>query len=156
MFKGKESFSKKVEFSLDNGHNRGHPFEASSSQAIAQPATLVLAVDDDDDNLVLIECALELMGVSCAVARTGNEAMELISSRPFSLILLDIVLPDINGIQIIHWLRQQPCTHSIPVIAVTALARSGDRDRIMKAGFTDYLLKPYLLEDLNRLVQRYL
>ena len=117
---------------------------------------LVMVVDDDDDNLTLLEYALELINVSFRAVKTGHEAIALARQHQFSLILLDILLPDMNGIQVLQWLRQHTDNGYTPAIAVTALCREGDRDRILESGFTDYLLKPFMLDDLTRMVSQYL
>ncbi|MEB3213735.1 MAG: response regulator [Leptolyngbyaceae bacterium] len=117
---------------------------------------LTLLADDDEDNLLLISYAMELLGVNFIAARTGQEVMELVRRHSFSLIVLDIRLPDIDGVELCSWLRQNPVTKDSPIIAVTAMARLSDRDSIMAAGFTDYLLKPYMIEDLNTLILKHL
>ncbi|MEO0456958.1 MAG: response regulator [Cyanobacteria bacterium P01_A01_bin.114] len=135
-----------------SGAGKALAVEGSSSAGERIP--LVLVADDDDDSLVLMSYALELLGVTFIATKSGHEAMAISNQYEFSLILLDILLPDADGIQICQWLRQNPRTWQVPVVAVTALAQPADRDRILKAGFTDYLVKPYMLEDLNSLIQR--
>lgn len=118
---------------------------------------IVLAVDDSVDNLVLLEYQLTSM-TECAVvtAETGEAAVHLAQHSQPSLILLDILLPDINGIEVIQRLRQSPSTAGIPIVALTALARTEDRDRILDSGCDDYLAKPYDLDDLQAVVNRHL
>jgi CheY-like chemotaxis protein len=72
------------------------------------------------------------------------------------LILLDIMLPDMDGLEVIRCLKQISRTMTIPIVAVTALARATDREQILLAGCDDYISKPYMLEDLAALVYRYL
>ncbi|NEP20221.1 MAG: response regulator [Leptolyngbya sp. SIO4C1] len=116
----------------------------------------ILIVDDDEDNLLLMSYALETLGLKATMARTGREAIVLASQQRPTLMLIDIVLPDVNGIDVLTQLRRLPQLLNVPAIAVTALARAVDREQIFAAGFTDYLAKPYMLEDLNRLIQQYL
>ncbi len=116
----------------------------------------ILIVDDDEDNLLMLQYALEEMGYSIVQARSGREAMALASSCLPKLILLDIRLPDINGIAVIKHLKRQPETQAIPIIAVTALASTVDRARILAAGFADYLSKPYMLDELAELISLHL
>jgi CheY-like chemotaxis protein len=66
------------------------------------------------------------------------------------------MLPDLDGIEFVSRLRQNPRTKMIPVIAVTAMARTEDRDRILSAGCNDYISKPYIVDDLEALLRRYL
>ncbi|MER3435010.1 MAG: response regulator [Leptolyngbya sp. ERB_1_1] len=118
---------------------------------------IVLAVDDNLDNLVLLEFQLATV-IQCAVvtAATGEAAVHLAQHSQPDLILLDILLPDINGVEVIQRLRQSPETAAIPIVALTALARTEDRDRILDSGCDDYLTKPYDLEDLQAVVNRHL
>ena len=70
------------------------------------------------------------------------------------LILLDVMLPDLNGNEVVLHLKHNPTTENIPVIAVTALASEEDRDRLLAAGCSGYLSKPYMIEDLEAIVCR--
>jgi len=117
---------------------------------------LVLAVDDSTDDLVLITQALALFGYAFITATDGPTALQLIQTYQPELILLDIVLRGMSGIEIVRELKQQPQTRKIPVIAVTVLARPEDRTQILAAGCNDYINKPYRLEDLEMMLQRYL
>ncbi|MBD1859745.1 MULTISPECIES: response regulator [Leptolyngbya] len=127
----------------------------NSSKFSEQP--IVLAVDDSIDNLTLMECQLEAV-TSCAIvtATTGQAALQLAQHQLPDLILLDILLPDLSGIEVTRQLRQSALTAKIPIVALTALARDEDRDRILSAGCNDYLSKPYDLDDLFEVVTRHL
>lgn len=72
------------------------------------------------------------------------------------LILLDIMLPDLNGIEIVQYLKRDPQTMTIPIVAVTAMARAEDRKRILDAGCNDYIKKPYIIDELEAMIRRYL
>lgn len=117
---------------------------------------IILAVDDDEDNLVLLTEVLEPLNCLVMTATHGQTALRLAQAYQPNLILLDIMLPDLNGIQVVYRLKQNQETAEIPVIAVTALARSEDRDRLILAGCDDYISKPYILEDLEALIRHYL
>lgn len=117
---------------------------------------LILAVDDDEDSLVLLSEVLSSMSCSFIAATHGHTALLLAQTYPPDLILLDVMLPDFNGIEIVQRLKQNQQTMSIPVIAVTALARVEDRDRLILAGCNDYISKPYMLDDLEAIIYRYL
>jgi DNA-binding response OmpR family regulator len=117
---------------------------------------LILLADDHEDSLLLMSYAIESLGINFVAARTGREVMALAYQHPFSLVLLDIVLPDINGIRLCRWLRQNQHTQNSPIIAVTALAQLRDRQTVMEAGFSDYLVKPYMLDELDALIKKYL
>ena len=120
---------------------------------------LVLAVDDNEDNLVLIAFTLELFGYRYITAINGQTALAAAQNEQPDLILLDIMLPDLDGIEIIRRLKQNPKTQSIPIVAVTALARREDRERLIRAGCDGYISKPYIVDEnqsmLNSFWDRY-
>lgn len=117
---------------------------------------LVLAVDDNEDNLNLINFTLDLFGFAFISAPDGETTLELARSYQPDLILLDIMLPDLDGVELIGMLKQDSRTKEIPIIAVTALARAEDQERILAAGCNEYISKPYMVEDLEALIRRYL
>lgn len=124
-----------------------------------QPVTqrpLVLAVDDNEDNLGLISFTLDLFGFAFISAPDGQTTLDLAQTHQPDLILLDIMLPDLDGIEVVRRLKQDSRTKSIKIIAVTALARDEDRDRILEAGCEDYISKPYMVDDLEALLRHYL
>ncbi|MEP0869552.1 response regulator [Trichocoleus desertorum AS-A10] len=117
---------------------------------------LILAVDDDEDNLLLISQVLSLGNYSFITATNGLMALSMAEEQLPDLILLDVMLPDLDGAEIVRCLRRNPETLRIPVIAVTAMARKEDRDRFLEAGCNDYISKPYMVDDLEELIHRYL
>jgi CheY-like chemotaxis protein len=117
---------------------------------------LILAVDDDEDNLLLLAYALEPLGCSLLTAVDGRSALSLARSYQPDLILLDVLMPYMNGVEVVSQLREDPKIKMIPVIAVTALAIAEDRERLLQVGFNDYISKPYMLEDIEATVRRYL
>jgi len=119
-------------------------------------APLILAVDDDEDNLLLIAYTLEPLNCSVITAIDGETAIAAARTQQPDLILLDIMLSPVDGLQIVAQLKQNVETKRIPVIAVTALAREEDKERILQAGCDDYISKPYMLEDIEALILRYL
>lgn len=124
------------------------------SRIIYKP--LVLAVDDDEDNLLLLTEVLTPLSCTFITATYGQQALNLAIEQQPALILLDVMLPDISGIEIVRQLKQNPQTMTIPVIAVTALARQEDRDRLFLAGCDDYVSKPYMLDDLEAVIHYHL
>jgi two-component system, cell cycle response regulator DivK len=117
---------------------------------------LILAVDDDEDNLLLIAYALEPLGCCLFTATDGKSALSIAQTYQPDLILLDILIPYMDGTEVVSRLRKDSKTKTIPVVAVTALARPEDRDRFLQAGCNDHLTKPYMLEEIEAIVQRYL
>lgn len=127
-----------------------------SGLATVNNKQIILAVDDDEDNLLLLTEVLNPLHCLVVTAMQGQTAILLAQAYQPNLILLDVMLPDLNGIQVVHHLKQNQQTAKIPVIAVTALATEEDRDHLILAGCSDYISKPYILEDLEALIHRYL
>lgn len=123
---------------------------------ITAKQTRILAVDDNEDNLLLLSEVLNIFDCSLITATHGQIALLLAQAYNPDLILLDVMLPDLNGVEVVRHLKQNPVTENIPVIAVTALARAEDRDRLLNAGCSEYITKPYMLEDLEAIVRCYL
>ena len=118
---------------------------------------IILAVDNDEDNRVLAALAVEqVLDCRAIAASDGETAISLAHLSQPDLILLDILLPDLNGTEVIRCLKQHPDTQAIPIIAVTALAQVQDHTSILAAGCDDYLSKPYMLEDLEAVIRRHL
>jgi two-component system, cell cycle response regulator DivK len=116
--------------------------------------TRILAVDDNEDNLLLLSEVLNVFDCSLLTANNGQVALIIAQAYNPDLILLDVMLPDLNGVEVVHHLKQNPTTENIPVIAVTALARKEDRDRLLAAGCSGYLSKPYMIADLEAIVRQ--
>lgn len=127
---------------------------SSEQPAVEQP--LVLVVDDNEDNLLLLSFLLEQLGCTIITAADGQTAIDVAQSYQPSLILLDMMLPDFDGLEVLSRLRHNPLTTPIPVIAVTAMARPEDRDRILSAGCEEYVTKPYIVDELEILLRRYI
>ncbi|MEC4990014.1 MAG: response regulator [Oscillatoria sp. PMC 1068.18] len=116
----------------------------------------ILVVDDNEDNLLLLIFVLEQLNCSLITADRGQTALQLAETHQPDLILLDILLPDIDGIEVISQLRQNPKTKHIPVIAVTALATPPEREKIIAAGCDEYISKPFMIDELEAKVNYYL
>lgn len=113
---------------------------------------LILAVDDNEDNLLLLTEVLSPMNCSFITASNGQQALQLAQTQQPDLILLDVMLPDFHGAEVVRYLKQNPKTMTIPVIAVTALARQEDRDRLLIAGCDNYISKPYMIDELEAII----
>ena len=116
----------------------------------------ILAVDDHEDSLILLTQFLECLGFANLSASNAQQTYLLAEKYQPDLILLDIVLPDIDGIELQHRLKQNKLTQDITIVALTALALAEEREQIIQAGFDDYLVKPYVLGDLEALIYRHL
>ena len=117
-----------------------------------QHRPIVLAVEDDEDNLLYITCALKLFDYNRILARDAVAGFFLAKKHQPDLILLDLKMPEISGFELIQMLKLDVSTTEIPVVAVTALASQKQKELIINSGFDDYLIKPYLLEDLEEIV----
>jgi two-component system cell cycle response regulator DivK len=116
----------------------------------------VLIVEDNELNMKLFHDLLEAHGYATIEARTGREALALArKSRP-DLIIMDIQLPEVSGLQATKELKADPQLAKIPVIAVTAFAMKGDEERIRAGGCEDYIAKPISVAGFLEKVKRYL
>ncbi len=116
----------------------------------------VLIVEDNELNMKLFNDLLEAHGYATLKATHGAEAMELAKSGKPDLILMDIQLPEVSGLEVTQWLKQDPELKSIPIIAVTAFAMKGDEERIREAGCEAYLSKPISISTFIQTVSTYL
>ncbi|MBD0335502.1 MAG: response regulator [Cyanobacteria bacterium Co-bin13] len=116
---------------------------------------IVLVVDDDADNLQLACYIVEQAGYTALGAGSGKDALAQAQEHDVHLVLLDIVLPDMDGFQVIKQLRQQPLGRPTPVVALTALASELERQQIIEAGFSGFLCKPYAIDDLEATLSQY-
>ena len=115
----------------------------------------VLIVEDNEKNMKLVRDVLHATGYSTLEAMTGEEAVELALVHEPALVLMDVQLPGIDGVEALEQLRQDERTSSIPVLALTAQAMSGDRDRFLDAGFDGYLSKPVDVAELLQAVREH-
>ncbi|MDP2182022.1 MAG: response regulator [Actinomycetota bacterium] len=116
----------------------------------------ILIVDDNPGHLALLSDVLQAEGHTTQAAESGEQAIELALSTTPDLILMDIQIGDMGGVEALSVLRQNPATRAVPIIAVTALAMDGDKERLLAAGFDDYLSKPVDLAVVRKIVQRFL
>ena len=115
----------------------------------------VLVVEDNERNMKLFREVLESSGYRTLEATTGKRAVELVVEHCPDLVLMDIQLPDIDGVEALGRLRAEERTASVPVLALTAQAMDGDRERFLAAGFDGYLSKPVDIVDFVATVRRY-
>jgi CheY-like chemotaxis protein/signal transduction histidine kinase len=109
----------------------------------------VLVVDDDVRNIFALSSVLERRGMSVLMAGTGREAIATIESTPdLGIVLMDIMLPEMDGYETMQVIRQNPLFRRLPIIALTAKAMKGDREKCLQAGASEYLAKPVNTEQL--------
>jgi two-component system, cell cycle response regulator DivK len=117
---------------------------------------LILVVEDNDKNRKLVRDVLTAKGYRLVEAETGEDGVRLARDEHPALVLMDIQLPGINGIEALRQLRADPATAGIPVIAVTASAMTQDRQKILAAGFDAYQSKPISIRPFLDLVREVL
>ena len=115
----------------------------------------ILIVEDNEKNMKLVRDVLQATGYRTLEATTGEEGVELALSQAPALVLMDVQLPGIDGVGALERLRQNERTASIPVLALTAQAMSGDRERFLEAGFDGYLAKPVDVGELIETVREH-
>ena len=117
---------------------------------------LILIIEDNERNLKLVRDVLQFNGFQTVEARTAEDGLALASANPPDLVLLDLQLPGIDGLEAFRQLRGSSSTAGVPVAAVTALAMKDDRERVLRAGFDGYLEKPISVRELPGQVRAFL
>ncbi|NTU79359.1 MAG: response regulator [Chloroflexales bacterium] len=139
--------------------------QAPSVPAEPQPAEprlaarrmpMILLVEDNEGNGELVVDYLGSLGYDILWAHSGAEALALAHEAHPAIILMDIQMPDMDGFEVTRRLRAEPTLRKVPIIAVTALAMPGDRERCLRAGADDYMTKPVILADLRKAIDRWL
>ncbi len=116
----------------------------------------ILSVDDEQDVTDLVQFHLTRAGYEVATAATGSEALLAVGRRRPDLILLDLMLPDIDGFGVCEILRRDAATAAIPIVILTAWATTDARSLGLELGALDYLIKPFSPRELTERVQRLL
>ncbi|MFA7277312.1 MAG: response regulator [Pseudobdellovibrionaceae bacterium] len=116
----------------------------------------VLIVEDNELNMKLFHDLLEAHGLETIQARDGKNVLALARQHKPDLILMDIQLPEVSGLDVTKWLKEDDELKSIPVIAVTAFAMKGDEQKIREGGCEDYISKPISVVKFIETVQKYI
>ncbi len=117
----------------------------------------ILLVDDDSRNIFALSAVLRSRNYECIAANSIDEAVTALGNdNGIGIILMDMMMPDMDGYEAIPRIRSLPEGASIPVISVTAQAMKGDRERCLEAGADDYLAKPVNVDALDKLLKQYL
>jgi two-component system cell cycle response regulator DivK len=117
---------------------------------------LILLVEDNEDILQITRIVLKTRGYEVATAKNGLDAVERAASDLPDLILMDLFMPVMDGIEATSRLRSNPKTKNIPIVALTASGRPHDRERSMAAGCDDFIAKPYTYHDLIAYIEKLL
>jgi two-component system cell cycle response regulator DivK len=118
--------------------------------------SIVLLVEDNEKNMKLLRDVLTAKGYRVVEASSGEEAVELARAEEPRLVLMDVQLPGIDGVEALRRVRADARTTRIPVLALTAQAMDGDRERFLAAGFDGYLSKPVDVVELLATVAAYM
>jgi two-component system, cell cycle response regulator DivK len=125
----------------NGGCKPGHEAAAAQSRVTLMQKT-ILIVEDNELNMKLFNDLLEAHGYKTLQTRSGREALELTRLHKPDLILMDIQLPEVSGLQVTQWIKEDEVLRHIPVIAITAFAMKGDEEKIRQGGCEAYLSKP--------------
>ena len=127
--------------------------KAERSMTVRTPRVLV--VDDDSTHRKLMELISDHLGFIPEIVSDGAKAIDAVSRSKFDVILMDWRMPEIDGEECTKRLRKMANCKATPIIAVTAMALNGDREKCMAAGVDDYLAKPFTIDELKKLVLKW-
>jgi len=130
--------------------------QESSSDSIKNENYLILLVEDNESNVILLSEYLESLNYRIMLANNGEEAINITNIHRPDLILMDIQMPRIDGLEAIKQIRLNPNLSNVPIIAITALAMTGDRERCLAAGANEYISKPIKLKQLRITIEQFL
>jgi two-component system cell cycle response regulator DivK len=116
----------------------------------------VLIVEDNELNMKLFDDLLGAHGYDTVQTRDGTKVLDIAREHMPDLILMDIQLPEVSGLEVTQWLKQDETLKKIPVVAVTAFAMKGDEEKIRQGGCEDYISKPISILDFMQIVQKHL
>ncbi len=116
----------------------------------------ILIIDDDSKNIYALSAVLKAKKFPCVSALSAKKGFEILEKDPsISLVLLDMMMPEMDGYEAIRLIKDNPTLQNLPVIAVTAQAMAGDKEKCLAAGADDYLSKPVDLLQLLNVLQQY-
>src|SRR6185437_7861738 len=133
--------------------NRSQMFQPQREGA---PAKTVLIVEDNELNMKLFHDLLEAHGYMTLQTKDGMDALRLARMHRHDLILMDIQLPEVSGLEVTKWIKEDDELRAIPIIAVTAFAMKGDEEKIREGGCEAYIAKPISVVNFLETVERFL
>jgi two-component system, cell cycle response regulator DivK len=126
-------------------------------ESVISEEGFVLIGEDEPDNQIILQTVVEsLVGARAEVAGDGLAVLASVSRERPKMILLDLMMPGLDGFQVTRQLKADPATASIPIVAVSAMARPDDRDAALAAGCDDFVRKPFELDALEAVIRQYL
>jgi len=153
-----------LKFSEIDGHKTDSPFETATKWGIMGDRGMmagtipknktVLIVEDNELNMKLFHDLLEAHGYATLQTNDGHEALKLTRRHHPNLILMDIQLPEVSGLEVTRWIKNDESIRHIPVIAVSAFAMKGDEEKILECGCDSYIAKPISIANLIEVIER--
>jgi len=122
----------------------------------ADVSKTILIVEDNDLNMKLFSDLLEAHGYATLKTKDGIEALELVRTHKPDLVIMDIQLPEVSGLEVTRWIREDETISHIPIIAVTAFAMKGDEEKILQSGCEAYVSKPISVTEFLGTVEKFL
>jgi len=132
------------------------PLSEMTAKETVSPCKTVLIVEDNELNMKLFHDLLEAHGYATVLTRDGMDALRLAREHRPDLILMDIQLPEVSGLEVTKWIKEDDDLRDIPVVAVTAFAMKGDEEKIRQGGCEAYLAKPISVSTFLDTVKRFL
>ena len=114
----------------------------------------VLLAEDHPGTIEVMQLELEVLGYDVTVAQDGQEAVQKATAEPPDVIVMDMLMPKMDGFQAARSIRQNPKTKDIPILAATALARPGDREKCLESGCDGYIAKPFTHKQLGAAIDK--
>jgi CheY-like chemotaxis protein len=137
-----------------NGETNHADIERNSTETDTQAATAtVLLVEDNEDNILTVADYLTFKNYYVVVARNGRECLEIAVTSEPDVVLMDIQMPELDGLEAIRRLRRMSGWAKKPIVALTAMAMAGDRERCLSAGANLYMSKPVSLRELTAVIE---
>jgi two-component system, cell cycle response regulator DivK len=136
-------------------HETKSETEGRDSRGTAS-SKVILIVEDNELNMKLFHDLLDAHGYTTLQTRNGREALQLARAHRPALILMDIQLPEVSGLEVTRWLKDDPDLQDIPVVAVTAFAMKGDEERIRSGGCEAYISKPISVVGFMGTIRRFI
>jgi CheY-like chemotaxis protein len=143
---------------IENGSYQSADYVSGVSALDADPDErhTVLVVENDEQSRRLIEQILAFSEYACLSAANGVEALDIVDHARVDLVLMDLSMPALDGFQTVERMRERPGYANTPIVAVSGHAESAQRDLALRAGFTEYLCKPFRPKELVQLIDRLL
>ena len=130
--------------------------KAKKANSFTAPDAKVLIVDDNKMNVKVFQSLLKKTQMQISEAFSGKECLEILKEKSFDIIFLDHMMPGMDGIETLHVIKEENLCEDVPIIMLTANAIVGDRERYLEEGFDDFLTKPIITDELDRIILQHI